>query len=134
MQTVFSDDVDGIDGSFYKITDVKEGEPIFDELKTSGLGFESMNAADHRHWPVGRGLHVNGARNLSILINERDHVRVISSQKNGGFGRPLPKRNKHSLELFIFPQKILFHKLDGANPGHYLYPMPSSFHKILYNA
>lgn len=76
----------GIDGAFYKITEVTEDEPIFDELKTSELGFGSMNAVEHRHWPIGRGLYVNGGRNLSILINEQDHLRFISLQKSGDFG------------------------------------------------
>lgn len=78
--------MNGIDGAFYKITDVKEDEPIFAELKSSELGFESMNAAEHHNWPIGRGLYVNGSRNLSVLINEQDHLRFISSQNNGDFG------------------------------------------------
>lgn len=78
--------MDGIDGAFYKITDVKEDEPIFDELKSLELGFGTMNAGEHRHWPIGRGLYVNGSRNLSILINEQDHLRFVSSQTNGDFG------------------------------------------------
>lgn len=78
--------MDDIDGAFYKITDVKEDGPIIDELKSRELGFESMNAVEHRHWPIGRGLYVNGGRNLSILINEHDHLRFISSQTNGDFG------------------------------------------------
>lgn len=82
--------MDGIDGAFYKITDIRENEPIFDELKLSELGFASMNATEHRHWPIGRGLYVNGRRNLSILINEQDHLRLVSSQKNGDFGKQRP--------------------------------------------
>lgn len=82
--------MDGIDGAFYKITDVNEDEPIFDELKSSELGFGTMNAEKHRYWPIGRGLYVNGSRNLSILINEQDHLRFVSSQTNGDFGNVNP--------------------------------------------
>lgn len=98
--------MDGIDGAFYKITDVKEDEPIFDELKSSKLGFETMNAAKHRNWPIGRGLYVNGCRNLSILINEQDHLRFISSQTNGDFGKQflfLVERNRFHAHRFQIP-------------------------------
>lgn len=87
IQKVFTDEVDGVEGAFYKITDVNETEPIFGELKSSELGFGSMDAAEHRHWPIGRGLYVNGGRNLSILINENDHLRFVSSLKGGDFGK-----------------------------------------------
>lgn len=76
-----------IDGEFYKITDVKENEPIFDELQRSGLGFRSMNSEDHNLWPIGRALYVNGARTQSILINECEHLRFVSKEMNGDLGQ-----------------------------------------------
>lgn len=65
---------------------MKEDEPIFNELQTSGLGFRSMNAKEHAFWPTGRAIYVNGARTQSILINEDEHLRFISIDGTGDFG------------------------------------------------
>lgn len=88
QNTIQSTQIDDneIDGEFYKITDVRENEPIFDELQKSGLGFRSMDPQDHALWPIGRAVYVNGARTQSILINEEEHLRFVSKQTNGDFG------------------------------------------------
>lgn len=115
---MFTDEVDGIDGAFYKITDVKEDEPIFDELKSRKLGFESMNAAEHRHWPIGRGLYVNGGRNLSILINEQDHLRFISSQSNGEFGEHfLISVERKRFHAFAFRFRVSYVDIGSSENG-----------------
>lgn len=87
IQSTQANDVSEIDGEFYKITDVKEDEPIFTELQKSGLGFRSMDAKQHAFWPTGRALYVNGTRTQSILINEDEHLRFISIDKSGDLGR-----------------------------------------------
>lgn len=76
-----------IDEEFFKITDINANETIFDELKTTELGFRTMNPCDHRLWPTGRGVYVNSARTQSILINEEDHVSAISKEMNSDFGK-----------------------------------------------
>ncbi|XP_031621141.1 arginine kinase-like [Contarinia nasturtii] len=83
-----NDDIDDkeIDGEFYKISDITENEPIFMELQTNGIGFRSMKPHEHTLWPTGRGLYINCARTQSILINEQEHLRFISKEKNGNFG------------------------------------------------
>lgn len=86
IQSTQANDVSEIDGEFYKITDVKEDEPIFNELQKSGLGFRSMNAQEHAFWPTGRAIYVNGARTQSILINEDEHLRFISIDESGDLG------------------------------------------------
>lgn len=86
IQSTQANDDSEIDGEFYKITDVKEDEPIFNELQSNGLGFRSMNAQDHVFWPTGRALYVNGARTQSILINEDEHLRFISIDASGDLG------------------------------------------------
>lgn len=88
IQSVQTDDNE-IDGEFYKITDVKENEPIFDELKENGLGFWSMKSEHHHLWPTGRAIYINGARTQSILINESEHLRFISKEMNGHLGEYL---------------------------------------------
>lgn len=86
IQSIQTDDKE-IDGEFYKITDVKENESIFGELEKSGIGFWSLNPQEHILWPTGRGLYVNCARTQSILINEQEHLRFISKEMNGDFGK-----------------------------------------------
>lgn len=87
IQKVFADEMNGIDGEFYKIIDVKENEQIFEDLEKNRIGFSSMDGKSHRLWPVGRGLFVNGKRTLSILINESDHLHFVSCQHSGDFGK-----------------------------------------------
>lgn len=65
---------------------MKETEPIFDDLRKFGLGFQSMNPNDHRLWPIGRGLYINCARTQSILINEDEHLRFVCAELNDDFG------------------------------------------------
>lgn len=86
IQSTRSDDKE-IDGEFYKISDVKENEPIFEELQRSGIGFQSMNPEEHTLWPTGRALYVNCSRTQSILINEQEHLRFVSKDMNGNFGK-----------------------------------------------
>lgn len=85
IQTTRADDKE-IEGEFYKISDIKENEPIFGELQTTGIGFRSIDPEQHVLWPTGRGLYVNCARTQSILINEEEHLRFISKEMNGDFG------------------------------------------------
>lgn len=84
IQSTQANDVSEIDGEFYKISDVKEDEPIFNELQKTGLGFRTMDAKEHTFWPTGRALYVNGARTQSILINEDEHLRFISMMNESG--------------------------------------------------
>lgn len=86
IQSTCTDDKE-IDGEFYKISDVKENEPIFEELQKNGIGFRSMNPQHHILWPIGRGLYINCNRTQSILINEQEHLRFISKEMNGDFGK-----------------------------------------------
>lgn len=86
IQSTRTDDQE-IDGEFYKITDVKENEPIFEDLLKTGLGFQSMLPNDHRSWPIGRGLYINCARTQSILINEEEHLRFVSKEMSNDFGK-----------------------------------------------
>lgn len=95
IQKAFADEIEANDGAFYKMFDVKENETIFVELTSNRIGFESMDTAKHRFWPTGRGLYVNGARTMSILINEKDHLCFVSTQSNGDFGEY--KRNQRKL-------------------------------------
>lgn len=66
---------------------MKENEPIFEELQKSGIGFRSMNPQEHTLWPIGRALFINCSRNQSILINEQEHLRFVSKDMNGDFGK-----------------------------------------------
>merc|ERR1711879_985733 len=36
-----------------------------------------------RDWPAGRGIWHNAAKNFLVWVNEEDHIRVISMQKDG---------------------------------------------------
>ncbi len=39
-------------------------------------------AGFNRHWPIGRGVFVNEARSFFAWVNEEDHLRLISMQRN----------------------------------------------------
>lgn len=105
IQKVFVDDMNGIDGEFYKICDVNENEPIFDDLKKNRIGYSKMDEKSQHNWPVGRGLFVNGNRTLSILINENDHLHFISCQNSGDFSEYL--MINFSIENVLFPLKTI---------------------------
>merc|ERR1712178_382281 len=42
-----------------------------------------ISAGMARDWPSGRGIWHNAAKNFLVWINEEDHIRVISMQKDG---------------------------------------------------
>ena len=46
-------------------------EPDSTLLLASGMG---------RHWPDGRGIFHNTAKNLFVWVNEEDHLRIVSMQ------------------------------------------------------
>lgn len=113
IQRVFVDEMNGLEGEFYKIIDVNENEPIFDDLKRNRIGFAAIDEKMHCHWPVGRGLFVNGNRTLSILINESDHLHFVSCQNSGDFGIIemfkffLNFLNKKMIENFHFQKQLM---------------------------
>jgi creatine kinase len=47
-------------------------EPDSPLLLSGGMG---------RHWPDGRGIFANNARNFFVWINEEDHLRIVSMEK-----------------------------------------------------
>merc|ERR1719161_815294 len=50
-------------------------EPDSTLLLASGMG---------RHWPDGRGIFHNEAKNLFVWLNEEDHLRIVSMQGTRG--------------------------------------------------
>lgn len=58
-----------------------------------------MNPHDHILWPTGRGLYINCARTQSILINEQEHLRFVSKEMNGDFGKLLTFRKLYKIDL-----------------------------------
>lgn len=117
IQSTRNDDKD-IEGEFYKISDVKENEPIFADLQRSGIGFRSMNPKEHTLWPVGRGLYINCNRTQSILINEQEHLRFISKELNGDFGKFALKR---TLYFCLLGQKQLCILCYNLNNKHIVF-------------
>lgn len=69
-----------------RILDVAESESIFYGLKNNDIGFVSMDSTHHTQQPIGRGLYANKNRTQFILINEQDHLRIISTRRSGHFG------------------------------------------------
>jgi arginine kinase len=52
-----------------------------DHVFTIGDRFQEA-AGLRRHWPEGRGVFANEARNFFIWVNEEDQLRIISMQRN----------------------------------------------------
>ncbi|ELT95089.1 hypothetical protein CAPTEDRAFT_176134 [Capitella teleta] len=70
--------------SLKKLTDAEKQQLIDDHFlfqKPSGALLLASGMA--RDWPDGRGIWHNNQKSFLVWINEEDHVRVISMQKNG---------------------------------------------------
>jgi len=74
-------------GKYYPLRDMTEAEQnqliedhfLFDKPVSPLL----ISAGMARDWPSGRGIWHNAAKNFLVWINEEDHIRVISMQKDG---------------------------------------------------
>merc|ERR1719333_1905575 len=67
-------------------------EPDSTLLLASGMG---------RHWPDGRGIFCNDARNLFVWMNEEDHMRIVSMQGSRAKCTPEGKNMKEVFARFI---------------------------------
>jgi creatine kinase len=67
-------------------------EPDSTLLLASGMG---------RHWPDGRGIFCNDARNLFVWMNEEDHMRIVSMQGSRAECTPEGKNMKEVFARFI---------------------------------
>merc|ERR1719387_2309128 len=67
-------------------------EPDSTLLLASGMG---------RHWPDGRGIFCNDARNLFVWMNEEDHMRIVSMQGSRAQCTPEGKNMKEVFARFI---------------------------------
>jgi creatine kinase len=74
-------------GKYYPLKDMTEAEQdqlindhfLFDKPVSSLLLASGMA----RDWPDARGIWHNSAKNFLVWVNEEDHIRVISMQKDG---------------------------------------------------
>jgi len=74
-------------GKYYPLSDMTEEQQnsliedhfLFDKPVSPLL----ISAGMARDWPSGRGIWHNAAKNFLVWINEEDHIRVISMQKDG---------------------------------------------------
>merc|ERR1711881_673595 len=74
-------------GKYYPLAGMTEAEQdqliedhfLFDKPVSPLLTCAGMA----RDWPSGRGIWFNDAKNFLVWINEEDHIRVISMQKDG---------------------------------------------------
>merc|ERR1711988_1165223 len=72
------------------MSEEKEGElrkcgNLFQELDSTLLLASGMG----RHWPGGRGVFHNDAKNLFVWVGEEDHLRIVSMQ--GDRSKPTPE-------------------------------------------
>lgn len=65
------------------MSEILENEDLTDELQVNRTDYSES----YPLWPNGRGIYIDGNKTLLILINEEDHVRFISVQPNGDFGK-----------------------------------------------
>merc|ERR1711990_251835 len=74
-------------GKYYPLCDMTEAEQ--DQLINDHFLFDKpvspllTCAGMARDWPEGRGIWHNTAKNFPVWVNEEDHIRVISMQKDG---------------------------------------------------
>merc|ERR1712159_949924 len=86
-------------------------EPDSTLLLASGMG---------RHWPDGRGVFHNDAKNLFVWVGEEDHLRIVSMQGDRAQPTPEGKQIKEVTARFIRAcdevQKVL--KSEGSDFMH----------------
>merc|ERR1711907_623753 len=86
-------------------------EPDSTLLLASGMG---------RHWPDGRGIFHNDAKNLFVWLNEEDHLRIVSMQGSRAAPSNEGKQIKEVTARFIRAcdevQKVL--KAEGSDFMH----------------
>merc|ERR1711863_55173 len=74
-------------GKYYPLKEMTEAEQ--DQLIDDHFLFDKpvslllTCAGMARDWPSGRGIWHNAAKNFLVWVNEEDHIRVISMQKDG---------------------------------------------------
>jgi len=74
-------------GKYYPLAEMTEAEQ--DQLINDHFLFDKpvspllTCAGMARDWPEGRGIWHNSAKNFLVWVNEEDHIRVISMQKDG---------------------------------------------------
>jgi creatine kinase len=73
-----------------------------------------------RHWPDGRGIFANDARNLFVWLNEEDHLRIVSMQGSRDAPSAAGKQIKEVTARFMRAcdevQKVL--KAEGSDFMH----------------
>jgi len=73
-----------------------------------------------RHWPDGRGIFANDARNLFVWLNEEDHLRIVSMQGSRDAPSEAGKQIKEVTARFMRAceevQKVL--KAEGSDFMH----------------
>merc|ERR1712167_564082 len=86
-------------------------EPDSTLLLASGMG---------RHWPDGRGVFHNDAKNLFVWVGEEDHLRIVSMQGDRAKPTPEGKQIKEVTARFMRAcdevQKVL--KAEGSDFMH----------------
>jgi creatine kinase len=86
-------------------------EPDSTLLLASGMG---------RHWPDGRGVFHNDAKNLFVWVGEEDHLRIVSMQGDRSKPTPEGKQIKEVTARFMRAcdevQKVL--KAEGSDFMH----------------
>lgn len=97
-----------------------------EELRTMGNLFQEpdstllLASGMARHWPDGRGVFHNEAKNLFVWVGEEDHLRIVSMQGTRSHPTPEGKNIKEVSARFIRAcdevQKVL--KKEGADFMH----------------
>ena len=41
----------------------------------------------YSNWPLGRGVFLSYSKRISIWLNQKDHVKLMVRQQDGGYGR-----------------------------------------------
>jgi len=85
---------DDLKGDYFPLAGSRSYEPkpegmtheMEEDLRTRGNLFQEpdstllLASGMGRHWPDGRGIFCNDAKNLFVWLNEEDHLRIVSMQ------------------------------------------------------
>jgi arginine kinase len=96
-------DEEDLKGEFYELADIDEDQKtkwIKDEILFPDPQDKFLEAAGtYRLWPVGRGLFLNDKKNLRVWVNQEEHLRITSVNKEGNL-REVYQRLVNVMEKF----------------------------------
>ena len=98
----------GLQGNFFKLTSLSPQQRRC--FKTERISFSrgdrfQESAGINRDWPHARGFFMSDPKDFMVWVNEEDHLRIISLQRDGNLSQPF---NRLAEGLSCLETKISF--------------------------